>query len=56
MRGGSRPAALGARHTRASTCLNKGARSGVLDVGTSSNVDIDDEPILVSDSISSEDA
>jgi hypothetical protein len=55
-RGGSRPAAPAMRRTRASTCLNKGARSDVLDVGTSSNVNIEDEPILVSDSISSEDA
>jgi hypothetical protein len=36
--------------------LNKGARSGVPDVGTSSNVIIEDELILVSDSSSSEDA
>jgi hypothetical protein len=56
MRGGSRPAAPGARPTRVSTRLNKGARSGVPDVETSSNVNIDDEPILVSDSIFSEDA
>jgi hypothetical protein len=55
-RGGSRPAARAARRTRASPRLNKGACSGVLDVGTSSNVNIEDEPILVSDSISSEDA
>jgi hypothetical protein len=54
--GGSRPVAPAARCTRASTCLNKGAHSGVLDVGTSSNVNIEDEPILVSDSTSSEDA
>jgi hypothetical protein len=56
MRGGSSPAAPGAMPTRAPTHLNKGARSGVPDVGTSSNINIDDEPILVSDSISSEDA
>jgi hypothetical protein len=55
-RGGSRPAAPAARHTHASNRLNKGARSGVLDVGISSNVNIEDEPILVSDSISSKDA
>jgi hypothetical protein len=36
MRGGSRPAALGVRRTRASTRLNKGAHSSVLDVGTCS--------------------
>jgi hypothetical protein len=55
-RGGSRPAAPGARRTCVSICLNKGACFGVPDVGTSSNVIIEDEPILVSDSSSYEDA
>jgi hypothetical protein len=55
-RGGSRPPAPAARRTRALTRLNKGAHSGVPDVGTSSNVIIEDEPILVRDSSSSEDA
>jgi hypothetical protein len=55
-RGGSRPAAPAARRTCSSTRLNKGACSSVSDVGTSSNINIEDEPILVSDSSSSKDA
>jgi hypothetical protein len=56
MRGGSSPAGPAARHTRALSRGKKGACSGVPYVVTSSNINLDDEPILVSESSSSEDA